>query len=125
MQEVFEKIIGDLELKCVELENVSNFKLSQNQKSINYGYCCAINHAIEIVNQVAVEYNNGWIPVEERLPEKPNEFKEEKAYLVTVVRNDGYTFWDRLIFHDYGWNIPGGCKVTAWMEPEPYQPKGE
>lgn len=69
MQEVFEKIIEKLEGKLTELEKVSNFKLSQKQKAQNYGYFVAIDHTIGIVEQASNEYNNGWIPVEDRLPE--------------------------------------------------------
>lgn len=73
---------------------------------------------------VASAKDGGWIPYSERLPEFPKSDEDEKSYLVTVKRNDGFTFWDRLIFHDYGWRIPGNCEVTAWQEVTPYK-KGE
>ena len=71
--------------------------------------------------------NDGWIPVEERLPEDPKENpefegKEIKLYLVTV-KGAKYPFramWNRKVFTD-GWSK---CNVIAWRPlPEPYRPE--
>ena len=68
--------------------------------------------------------NDGWIPVEERLPEMPKENpefegKKPELYLVTV-RGTKYpfrAFWNGSDFTD-GWTR---CNVTAWCPlPEPY-----
>ena len=73
------------------------------------------------------ENNDGWIPVEERLPEDPKENpefegKEIKLYLVTV-KGAKYPFramWNRKVFTD-GWSK---CNVIAWRPlPEPYRPE--
>ena len=67
MQEVFEKIIE-------RLENASFWTDSSFDED---GYCnddseeaVYLHEAIEIVKQEAEQYNNGWIPCSERLPEE-------------------------------------------------------
>ena len=71
--------------------------------------------------------NDGWIPVEERLPEMPKENpefegKKLELYLVTV-RGTKYpfrAFWNGSDFTD-GWTR---CNVTAWCPlPDPYRPE--
>lgn len=55
MQEVFEKIIE-------KFKKVGNIQFSSFTKPL-----ITVEDAIKIVEQVAAEYNNGWIPVEEWL----------------------------------------------------------
>ena len=71
--------------------------------------------------------NDGWIPVEERLPEEPKENpefegKKIELYLVTV-KGTKYPFramWNGKFFTD-GWSK---CNVIAWRPlPEPYRPE--
>ena len=133
MQEVFSKIIEELEENQTIVFNLCGGKPKQ---SID------LERAIEIVKQTAAEYNNGWIPCSERLPE------EGGYYLVTY---DGWSNGDYLPKFDdtyvrrlhyqkserfTGWNHPRCCddkaendtnrEVIAWQKlPRPYQPKGE
>ena len=73
--------------------------------------------------------NNGWIPVEERMPEEPKanpqfEGKKIELYLVTVngTKYPFRAFWNGKFFAD-GWSK---CEVIAWRPlPEPYRPKKE
>ena len=68
-----------------------------------------------------------WIPVEERLPEKPNENplydnKPLEIYLVSVKNTDCVirAFWNGASFTD-GWEK---LDVLAWMPlPEPFNPQ--
>ena len=68
-----------------------------------------------------------WIPVEERLPEKPNENplydnKPLEIYLVSVKNTDCVirAFWNGVSFTD-GWEK---LDVLAWMPlPEPFNPQ--
>ena len=53
MQEVFEKIIGQLESKAFE---------RYGNKGMGGQMVIDCDDAIEIVKQAAAEYNNGWIP---------------------------------------------------------------
>lgn len=70
MQEVFEKIKQKLE------ELPFGFSAFGCKKLV------LLDDAIEIVNEVAEEYNNGWIPCSERLP---NEYGE---YLYTDINDE-------------------------------------
>lgn len=99
---------------------------------------CVVELAKEIVQEVAEEYNNGWIPCSERLPE------ESGYYLVTYHDwSDGNflpkyddTYVRRLHYqiseHFVGWNYPknvddraeNDChkEVIAWQPlPEPFK----
>lgn len=72
--------------------------------------------------------NDGWIPVEERLPEEPKENPEFEGkalelYLVDIgARYPLRAFWNGKQFTD-GWSV---LKVIAWRPlPEPYRPEPE
>lgn len=72
-------------------------------------------NAIEIVNQVEQEYNNGWIPCSERLPERNT--------WVLVTRSNGIIDMD--MYKSRGW-ICREDFVIAWQPlPPKYEPKGE
>ena len=80
--------------------------------------------AIEIVNQLAEEYNNGWIPVSSGNP------KETGLYQVTVDDNDEPVITAMYLAEVDIWSYHAGygnyMKVLAWRSlPQPYQPKGE
>ena len=64
MQEVFENIVE-------KLKTDSSVKLYGSKNSENY--LIPVDKAIEIVKQSAENYNNGWIPCSERLPEVETE----------------------------------------------------
>ena len=77
------------------------------------------------MNIIRKHMNDGWIPVEERLPEEPKENpefegKKIELYLVTV-KGTKYPFramWNGKFFTD-GWSK---CNVIAWRPlPEPYR----
>ena len=96
----------------------------------------AYRNAIEIVTQVAEEYNNRWIPCSEKLPEEPSiELDDENDIRAAILHNKvteyivtihaaskstaayyiGDGFWYDEITKDI-------CPVDAWREfPEGYQ----
>lgn len=85
--------------------------------------CYGLNIAKDIIRR---HMNDGWIPVEERLPEEPKEtpeFDNKPLGLYLVDIGGSYplrAFWNGKQFTD-GWSI---LKVIAWMPlPEPYTPK--
>ena len=88
-----------------------------------------ISDVIEIVNQLAEEYNNGWIPCSERLPET-NE--SVLCWAKSTARGGDVCFVGS--YHKGFWflqssanthSFPGQYKIVAWQQlPEPYQ-KGE
>ena len=88
--------------------------------------CYGLNQAKRIIRK---HMNDGWISVEERLPEEPKENpefegKKIELYLVTV-KGTKYPFramWNGKFFTD-GWSK---CNVMAWHPlPEPYKPPVE
>ena len=117
MQEFSKKLIERLEEQ-----------LEPNSPSCNE-HNRGIQESIAIVNQLAKEYNNGWIPCEKELPPQPKENplidnRPVELYLVSDEL-EGYpfrAFWNGKIFTD-GF---GKVDVIAWQPlPAPYQPKGE
>ena len=131
MQEVFSKIIEKLEEEKMSyfltIANTGDEKLDCAYEQVGD----ALDNAIEIVNQEAAEYNNGWIPVEERMPE------EAFGCLVTVIDCNPVTLteFENILPYVVGydgdsWNDADGeeipFEVIAWRKlPTPYQPKGE
>lgn len=116
MKEFVEKLIGMLEEKAEEHKKY----WQEFGDECSFGGMNATLKAIDIANQLAEEYNNGWIPCSERLPE------DTYAYLVTIDGSSIATIlsYDEVFseFSDDECNI---YTVTAWQPlPEPYQ-KGE
>ena len=113
MKEAFEKITDALEDRFDDTGN----------KDMRLAY----HHAIKIVHEVAEEYNNGWIPVSERVP-------DSDRYILVSFENFSVPCVGRYEEDDKGGafyigddDIPliaQGMIVNAWMPlPEPY--KGE
>ena len=122
MKEFVEKLIGRLE----ELKSNPNEKTCRENILLAMQKNLTIYSAIEIVNQLAEEYNNGWISCEERLPESHcwTITCDKEGNIHMFFYRDGY-------FHE----SYGGKTITeqnerfyvpiAWMPlPETYQ-KGE
>lgn len=124
MQTVFENIIEKLEEKHEQYINQYGV-VGGNPMAF------AVKECKEIVKQEAAEYNNGWIPVEERMPE------EAFGCLVTVIDCNPVTLteFENILPYVVGydgdsWNDADGeeipFEVIAWRKlPTPYQPKGE
>lgn len=119
MQEVFEKIIE-------KFKEIGDIQFSSFSKPL-----ISVDDAIEIVKQEAAEYNNGWIPCSDRLPD------EAFGCLVTVIdcEPSTQTDFENILPYFVGydgnsWNDADGkeipFEVVAWKQlPAPYQPKGE
>ena len=73
MQEVFENIIEKLEKKVETAKRIMvpeiHDELDRIANETAESFIEAYKESIEIVKQVVVEYNNGWIPCSECLPE--------------------------------------------------------
>ena len=117
MNEFIEKLIGRLEEKSVEI----TFPLYPDDSTS----FVPITEAIQIVNQLAEEYNNGWIPCIERLPE------DCTIYEVTARFGNGmcyteFAYYDESKGEWWKHDEDGLVNVLAWKEHSaPYQPKGE
>ena len=66
MNKVFEKIIEKLEIE----RTIANNTFMNYEMNVDLGRVFGLKKAIEIVKQEAEQYNNGWIPCSERLPEE-------------------------------------------------------
>lgn len=136
MQEVFEKIIEKLEERTSFLSDCTKYgnKDAEQQKNsystmMMYEVADLVDDLIEIVKQEAGQYNNGWIPVEEELP-------ETDKYILLSFSNFSIPCVGRYEEDENGgaFYVGGDDKscvsqdifVNAWMNlPAPYQPKGE
>ena len=105
MNKAFEKILEKLE--------ILKFPFPDECPSYCGNTNTLLDMAKQIVNQVAEEYNNGWIPCSVRLPEQIG------WYLVS--RNDGIVTTG-YFFEDMTWREARGVENIAWQPlPEPYK----
>lgn len=133
MKEFIEKLIGRLE---EYLQSEKKFKeivdtgkeIKNPVVSRTIGRIEAYESAIKSVNQLAEEYNNGWIPCSGKLPPQPEEnpgFDNKHLELYLVSMGSGYpwrAFWNGEFFTD-GWSR---VDPKAWQPlPPDYKPKGE
>lgn len=143
MQEVFNKIIEKLneELKLSNNEKERCSREDQLQFDTVKGYVNGIENAIEVVKQAAEEYNNGWIPCSEAMPEDCDmrfymciveNHEEDLPMFCQYEEECGFGYWhDIYDEHTLGFvdsefrtnEELGYEKVIAWQPlPEPYQP---
>lgn len=122
MKEFINKLIDRLEEeheKCINRYGVVGGNLPASE----------VKQCMEIINQLAEEYNNGWIPCSQQMPPQPKEnpvFQNQPLELYLVTERDAdyprRVFWNGEFFTD-GWEK---ADVIAWQPlPKPYQPKGE
>ena len=130
MNEAFEKILERLEEKLKKSEeryhrylDDSNLHCMFDRSDIEEKRVDTIKEMIEIVHEVAEEYNGGWIPCSERLPEESGEY-------LTWVEYDGDRFraideidCDGIIKE---WNCSTDYKIIAWQPlPEPFKERDQ
>lgn len=126
MKEFVEKLIGRLE---EYQENNTQCKSSDDYELGQFNAC---EYAIEIVKQLAEEYNNdGWIPCSKQLPPhsddllliqcsgKPkNNIVFDNAFCLASYTKEG---WLLELYPEWK-----GAEVIAWMPlPEPFKPIAE
>ena len=123
MNKAFEKVLE-------KLEDLQNNLTSQTEGNIDLqvGVINGVMYSKKIVQEVSEEYNGGWIPCSERMPEET-----EKLYLVTYKK---FILGNFRYFMDIAYlsPLPDGTlewrsekapvtrKVEAWQElPEEYK----
>ena len=129
MNKVFEKILERIEEKLKKSEeryhrylDDSNLSCMFDRSDIEEKRVDTIKEMLEIVQEVAEEYNGGWIACSERLPE------DDSIYIVTME------YPKNKIVVDYGWfDKKRVCwfvgmqefrksNILAWQPlPEPYK----
>ena len=136
MNSVFEKIKEKLEEKCFDAELYNNDFDGQTVENL-----ICFGDAVEILDQVAEEYNNGWISVEERLPEVETEvlicarrkYRDGSYRDIittamyedgTVRENDSCWSWEDI---DDEWDEDEDCLIIpeSWWENKYYNADGE
>ena len=123
MNKVFEKIIEKLEKEKMSyfltIANTGDEKLDYSYEQVGN----ALDKAIKIVKQEAENYNNGWIPCSERLPDDFMSFE----YL-TIRKGHTLATITYYCVVNHKWylsrNSSKEIDVIAWMElPSAYRPK--
>lgn len=136
MQEVFEKIIEKLEEEKskVPVNRVLDDIIKDKPKEL--GQLMAYSNSVKIVKQVAEEYNNGWIPVEQDMPKEhdsmfaklkdtdkwSNSMFEKCSDVVSVNVVDKYGKSATTTAHtiDGKWScdllrFDSSCRITHWQ----------
>ena len=113
MQEVFENIIK-------KLESLEKVFIKGNSHNVAAG----IIKAIEIVKQEAKQYNNGWIPCSEKLPEVRQDVLVTVKYTGFMGMHGYWIKTGHMEAENDWWGDCAGGEVIAWMElPSAYRPK--
>lgn len=115
LEKILEEIDQEKKNAALSIRHTTGYKAGQ------------IRMAERIEKIIRKHMNDGWISVDDRLPEEPKENpefegKKIELYLVTV-KGTKYPFramWNGKFFTD-GWSK---CNVIAWRPlPEPYRPE--
>ena len=122
-----EKILEEIkdELKDIYLDIANNYNISDLQYDGDKVTCLASKFRCDagkrIENIIRKHMNDGWIPVEERLPE------DEEMVLVTCQTKSGRRSMNKAWYGDGFWHGTGSMSgVIAWHPlPEPYRPAQE
>lgn len=146
---IFEKIRERLQKQSEEYKELAESQDSAEYQRMYEVGMQATEEAFEIVNQVEAEYNNGWIPCSEILPEtndavnvvwvnrKPEPYYadiKDKPFTATGHYHKGKWYWYSVVCKDYldeyGTSdvdeVDEDIDIIAWQPlPEPYTPKGE
>ena len=106
MNKAFEKILGRLDAKKQYFQKFYDTDgKTEEDECINKATQLAFDDTKKIVQEVAEEYNNGWIPCSERLPE------DDSICIVTVEYPNNETVVD------YGWfDRKGVCWFVGMQE---------
>lgn len=84
MKEFIEKLVGRLEEEAFKIQLNQGIKNPSTHDMFLETF--TVRQIEEIVNEFAEEYNNGWIPCSERLPECENKYGWVSC-IVSVIRS--------------------------------------
>lgn len=128
MQGIFEMILCRVREKAEEFLKVSYGECSEFE--LQYFMSLTVDNVEKIINEVAAEFNNGWISTKKQLPEEPNNGLQDMENLQEyIVMIDGAETATALYYAGDGeWYRDGVFyKVSAWqsfpecnIEPDKY-----
>ena len=99
---------------------------STTQNSLENFLKAITNEVIEIVKQEAEQYNNGWIPCSEKLPDVRQDVLVTVKYTGFMGMHGYWIKTGHMEAENDWWGDCAGGEVIAWQPlPQPYQPKGE
>ncbi len=94
-------------------------------KDTTYGknHISAYNKALKIVQEVAEEYNGGWIPCSERLPDKNGMYLcTQNSYDLATNKNIIRVSTELVEFYNGKWRRAKNLVITHWKPlPEPFK----
>ena len=133
MNEAFEKIVErvDEELRKSEERyyrylDDSNLPCMFDKSDIEEKRVDTIKEMLEIVQEVAEEYNGGWIACSEKLPELRQDVLVTVKYTGFMGMHGYWIQTGHMEAENDWWGNCAGGEVIAWQPlPQPYQPKGE
>lgn len=124
MNKAFEKILE-------RLEDLQNNLTSQTEGNIDLqvGVINGVMYSKKIVQEVAEEYNNGWIPCSERLPDEGQDvlvwfeyFRYGNYNRLFQTMGISYVYngkWSGFVNGSSGWSQ---LRIIAWQPlPEPFK----
>ena len=128
MNKEFEEIIEKQkelfqDLNVIEVLSHIDFD-STTQNSLENFLKAITNEVIEIVKQEAEQYNNGWIPCSEKLPELRQDVLVTVKYTGFMGMHGYWIKTGHMEAENDWWGDCAGGEVIAWMElPSAYRPK--
>ena len=131
MNEFVNKLIGRLEeLKKLEMDREENITEDGYWEDCeeafedgeSNGMYTAYTKAIQIVNQLAEEYNDGWIPCSERLPEEPLIYEVKARFNNQIIYTE-FAYYDASRCEWWKHDDDGLVNAIAWREHTPYSEK--
>ena len=123
MNKAFEKILERLDESQKIYDDIAFVEMNENGHTLDSEYARgekdSMDEAIEIVQQVAEEYNDGWIPCSERLPDVEADvllsLRSLDVHTGFMSNTEGYFYVDGEGYVEFE-------NVLAWQPlPEPYQ----
>ena len=127
MNKEFEKIIEKLEkeLKLADEEKLRCARENPLQFDSAKGYANGVANSIEIVKQEAGQYNNGWIPCSEKLPDVRQDVLVTVKYTGFMGMHGYWIKTGHMEAENDWWGDCAGGEVIAWQPlPKPFQ-KGD
>ena len=124
MNKIFEKILERLDAKKQYFQKFYEADgKTEEDECINKATQLAFDDAKNIVQEVAEEYNSGWISCSERLPEENGMYLcTQNSYDLATNKNIIRVSTELVEFYNGKWRRAKNLVVTHWqLLPEPFK----